>query len=198
MSRENKGFQDTPKMHHALLEIVGNIERSGADPMADFFYLGGPMTNIPHFNFPRFQEVADRLRAQGYNIVSPAELGDPVTLAIAAASATGDHSNDKGDKVGDKSYNDFLSRDLIICSLTTCVGGIFLDGWQHSRGARGETWVLQFLQKELYEYSNVGGQVSLTNILDRDVRLGELGVELEGVPQDAPGLRTKAHNGGKQ
>ena len=59
-----------------LVDLVRTISRSG-NPDDPFYYLGGPMSNIPQFNFPRFHEVADTLRASGYNIVSPAELRRP-------------------------------------------------------------------------------------------------------------------------
>ena len=41
------------------------------------YYLAGPMTNIPQFNYPRFFELAKVLRAEGYTIISPAELDSP-------------------------------------------------------------------------------------------------------------------------
>jgi hypothetical protein len=37
-------------------------------------YLSGPMTGLPHLNFPAFYAEADRLRALGYDVVNPAEL----------------------------------------------------------------------------------------------------------------------------
>src|SRR5437870_314007 len=64
------------------------ISTSG-DPDRPFWYLGGPMTGIPQFNFPRFQEVADILRSNGYNLVTPHELDDPETEAAALASRDG-------------------------------------------------------------------------------------------------------------
>jgi len=184
---------DNPKPksrnYHTLAELIADISRSAGDPHKEFFYIAGPMTGIPQFNFPRFHEVATKLRAQGYNIVSPAELENSVTLEAALSSESGDHGFD--DLVGEKSYNDFLGRDLIICALSTCVGAIFLEGWQHSRGARGESWILQFLQKALYEYHEENNEIVLTRIPHRDTRMRELGVDPEGVPVDAPGDKTR-------
>lgn len=37
-------------------------------------YLSGPMTGLPGLNFPAFHEAAARLRACGYQVVSPAEI----------------------------------------------------------------------------------------------------------------------------
>jgi hypothetical protein len=168
------------------------MQRSG-NPDEDFFYLGGPMTGIPQFNFPRFREVANKMRAQNYNIISPAELDDPDTEAAALASPDG--APGSGSANGE-SYEDFLGRDLIICSLPTCVGMICMDGWHNSRGARGESWVVAYLKKQLLEYDDSSGSVVLTAI-DRDERLAELGVAsfaAGAVPKDVPGLLTVAAN----
>ena len=36
-------------------------------------YISGPMRGYPQFNFPAFDEAAAQLRAQGYEVFSPAE-----------------------------------------------------------------------------------------------------------------------------
>lgn len=174
------------RAHEHIIDLVDTISLSG-NPSEDFFYLGGPMTGIPKSNFPRFQRVASVLREREYNIISPAELDDPDVEAAALASPDGflNETDIKG-----FSYEHFLSRDLIICAMPTCVGGIFLEGWQHSRGARGESWVLQFLKKQLLEYDEFDGSPVLTAITHRDERLMELGVDPQGVPLDAPGIMT--------
>lgn len=141
--RDKRGSQTASK----LVDLVRTVSRSG-NPDEPFYYLGGPMSEIPQFNFPRFHEAADTLRQAGYNIVSPAELDDPEVSAQAMASETGDHGTT------DDSWEDFLSRDLIVCSLPNCVGGIFLEGWWFSDGALGESWVLNFLGKRLFAYSD--------------------------------------------
>lgn len=174
-----------PEAYSNFLDIVDVISQSG-DPSRPFFYLGGPMTGIPALNFPRFKEVASALRDQGYNIISPAELDDPEVEAVALASSDG-FLGCCDDKFN---YEHFLSRDLIIVSMPTCAGGIFLEGWHTSRGARGESWVLEFLRKELWEYDDSYGSPSLIQLTSRDERLTELRVAHEGVPDDDPGLRT--------
>lgn len=172
------------------------MNRSG-NPDQDFFYLSGPMTGIPQFNFPRFKEVAQKLRDQGYNIISPAELDDPDTEAAAMASTDG--APGSGSANGE-SYEDFLGRDLIICSLPTCVGMICMEGWHNSRGARGESWVIAYLKKEMLEYDDSAGSIVLTSI-NRDERLAELGVPdfaAGAVPKDRPGLLTVAATSDEQ
>jgi len=174
----------TAAMH--LLELVQTISKSG-DPSEPFFYLGGPMTGIPQFNFPHFDHVAGVLRERGYNIISPAELDEPETRDAALASSDGAPGSGAAN---DEPYESFLARDLIIVSMPACIGGIFINGWQHSRGARGESWVLQFLNKDLYEYDEFDGSPVLTAISHRDDRLTELGVDAQGVPLDLPGVKT--------
>lgn len=183
-----------PETAERLNKLVEIISRSG-NPDHEFWYLGGPMTGIPAFNFPRFHEVAARLREQGYNIISPAEIDDPETEAAAMASPDG--APGSGAANGE-AYEDFLGRDLIIVSLPTCVGMICLEGWHNSRGARGESWVIAYLKKQLLEYSEQGYPVphgfSLLEV-DRDERLAELGVPdyaRGAVPTDQPGVLTVA------
>lgn len=171
------------------LENLAITMSKTADPDRDFFYLGGPMTGIPQFNFPRFNRVADKLRKQGYNIVSPSELDDPDTLAAAMASVDGAPGSGNVENGGH--YHDFLSRDLVICALPRCVGGIFLEGWAKSRGARGESWVLSFLEKQILCYEEDDSGRPILHQVARGEYLRYHGVA-DGVPQDAPGLLTIA------
>lgn len=154
--RDKRGSQTAGK----LVDLVRTVSKSG-NPDEPFYYLGGPMSGIPQFNFPRFHEVAETLRAAGYNIVSPAELDDDEVAAQAMQSTSGDHGDTED------SWEDFLSRDLIVCSLPTCVGGIFIEGWWYSAGALGESWVLDFLDKALLVYSVVDGRPTLRVVEDR-------------------------------
>jgi hypothetical protein len=170
---------------------VANLMNKNANPDESFFYLGGPMTGIPQFNFPEFHRIGAALRERGYNIVSPAELDDPETEAAAMASPDG--APGSGSANGE-AYEDFLGRDLIICSIPTCVGMICLPGWHNSRGARGESWVCAYLKKPIYEYSENNEQGAPWLIaVERDERLAELGVPdfaAGAVPRDKPGVLT--------
>lgn len=160
-------FAESPGLETiaSLVDLTEVVSRSG-DPDRDFFYLGGPMTGYPQFNFPRFHEVGEKLRAQGYNIVSPAELDDSETADAAMQSPDGaEHS--RGEKLGNCHWEDFLARDLIVCSLPTCVGGIFIEGWEKSKGALLESYVLDKLNKQVLIYDDSDGKIVLDQI-DRD------------------------------
>jgi len=154
--RDKRGSKTAGK----LVDLVRTVSKSG-NPDEPFYYLGGPMSGIPQFNFPRFHEAAETLRMAGYNIVSPAELDDDEVASQALLSTTGDHGDTED------SWEDFLSRDLIVCALPNCVGGIFLEGWWYSPGAIGESWVLDFLGKSLLAYGVEDGRDVLRVIDDR-------------------------------
>ena len=99
-------------------------------------YVAGPMTYIPQFNFPAFDEAADALRAGGYEVVSPAELDDPEDRARAMASPDGAPMH----YTYGKTHADFLARDLKIIA-DRIDGIVVLPGWEKSTGARIETFV---------------------------------------------------------
>ena len=115
------------------------------------YYLAGPMSGIPHFNFPMFIAVATILRSRGYDIISPAELDSPEDCAAALASLDGYQASDGTHTHTAKTWGDFLSRDVKI--VADEVGGIiFLPGWQHSRGAKTEAFVGVQCKHEFYEW----------------------------------------------
>jgi Domain of unknown function (DUF4406) len=83
------------------------------------FYLSGPMTGIPEFNFPLFNSVAAKLRAAGFDIRNPAEHFDGYT--------------------GHKRHK-YLSLDVLTL-IRECRGIILLPGWLDSDGARLEAQI---------------------------------------------------------
>lgn len=79
--------------------------------MSKVLYVAGPMTGIPHFNFPLFDAVSAALRDQGYTIISPAETDHEKTRAAAVASLTGDVA-ELAQVEGAESWGDCLARDV--------------------------------------------------------------------------------------
>lgn len=104
-------------------------------------YICGPMTWIPRFNFPAFDEAAAYLRLLGLEVISPAELDDPEIRRKALASVDGaPHS------VPGETWGDFLSRDVKL--VADGVGSIMvMEGWEKSRGARLEAFVAVLCKK---------------------------------------------------
>lgn len=112
------------------------------------FYLSGPMSGLPRFNFPTFIAAAAALRAQGMEIISPAEQDSPETRAMALASPDGAHTG------AGESWGTCLSRDVKIVADDT-QGTIFLPDWQKSRGARLEAFAGLLCGHKFYVYDNL-------------------------------------------
>lgn len=77
-------------------------------------YLSGPMTGVPHINFPAFHAVAARLRGKGYDVVNPAELNPDANMPWAEC----------------------MRAD--IKALCDCDTLALLPGWENSQGAHLE------------------------------------------------------------
>lgn len=113
-------------------------------------YIAGPMSNLPQFNFPAFYEAAAALRRQGFEIVSPAELDDKDDQGAALKSADGDMRG------VEKTWGDFLARDVKLIADGGIQGIVFLPNWFKSRGARLEATV-GLLQKNFQFFDYVQG-----------------------------------------
>ena len=86
-------------------------------------YLSGPMTGIADNNFPAFHEWAARLRADGFDVVSPAELPEAETWELC------------------------LRKDMR--ELPTCDAIALMPGWERSKGAHLELHVAHRLGMEV-------------------------------------------------
>ena len=89
-------------------------------------YIAGPMTGYPELNYPRFLEVAAKLRAKGFEVVSPAEL-NPLTEA----------------------YRNAMRKDIL--ALVDCDHICMLEGWEKSKGATLEHHIATVLGIEQIE-----------------------------------------------
>lgn len=112
------------------------------------------MTGIPQFNFPAFDRAADMLRREGHDVVSPAELDDPVDREAALASKDGSAlSYGTGVK---KTWGEFLARDVKLISDDGIEAIVVLPGWERSKGARLETFVAAGIKGlPVYKYEQV-------------------------------------------
>lgn len=118
-------------------------------PQRKKFYIAGPMTGIPQFNFPAFDVAAASLRSYGYLVVSPVELDDPSSRSAALANETGDpeqYNNETGE-----TWGDLLARDVKLIA-DEVSGVVALEGWEESRGARLEVFVARTCGKPVYSY----------------------------------------------
>lgn len=85
------------------------------------FYISGPMTGKPKFNYPYFRTIATSLRGIGYNILSPAEIDSGAQL-------------EKNQK--EKPYSYWLKKAMLMMCNADAI--IMLEGWTQSKGARRE------------------------------------------------------------
>lgn len=109
------------------------------------FYVAGPMSGVPQFNIPLFDQVTTALRNRGYTIVSPAELDSPAMRRRALLSTDGDLK--KLEKETGETWGDVLARDVKLVA-DKITGIIFLPDWTKSRGAKLEAFVGLLTGKE--------------------------------------------------
>jgi hypothetical protein len=104
------------------------------------------MSGLPQFNFPAFYEAAEKLRALGFEVVSPAELDDAEDAGAALKSKDGNAKDAK------RSWGDFLARDVKMLADTGIQGIVFLPNWQNSKGAKLEAFVGLLQGFHFWEY----------------------------------------------
>jgi len=116
------------------------------------------MTGLPQFNYPAFKALAKVLRAQGFEVVSPTEMDDPVVQAASLASTDGNP-----DTIQSHGYTwgDFLARDVKMLAEDGIKAVVVLPGWADSRGARLETFVAYLCGLPIVTAKEYGDSVSL-------------------------------------
>lgn len=116
------------------------------------YYIAGPMSGIPKFNYPAFFEAAEALRSRGYEVVSPAEMDSPDVQALALASTEGNLA-----ELGStgETWGDMLAADVKLIA-DEVDGVVLLPGWHRSRGACLEAYVCLTVQKQLKVYLGDG------------------------------------------
>ncbi len=122
------------------------------------YYLAGPMSGIDQHNIPAFDEATQSLRAEGYNIISPAEL-DGGAFRKEAMKESPDMAG--GETCLGHTYGELLSRDVQTIA-DTCDGIILLPDWHTSRGARLEAYIGLAWGLKFGAYRN-GNVVALSN-----------------------------------
>ena len=101
-------------------------------------YIAGPMRGYPLFNFPAFDEARDRLRALGYQVISPADLDRMAGF-----------DPECGAEFGPEEMAECVRRDVDAIIASQVV--VLLPGWKESRGARAEKAIAEWMSKGVYE-----------------------------------------------
>lgn len=84
-------------------------------------YIAGPMTGLPELNYPAFHARAAELRAQGHDVLNPAENPAPPCGTWAGYMR------------------------MALAQLVTCDTIDLLPGWRESKGANVEAWLAGLL-----------------------------------------------------
>jgi hypothetical protein len=92
-------------------------------------YVAGPMRNYPLFNFPAFDEAEARLRAAGWNVISPAAMDR--TLGFD------EHQGHLDGFDMDAAVRRDIDAILSLSPVNEDAVAM-LPGWERSRGARAE------------------------------------------------------------
>lgn len=91
------------------------------------YYLSGPMTGLPDYNRPAFNEAANQLRAHGFVVWNPAEEFDATTIYPRKV---------------------YLRKDIE--ALLKCDAIVMLDGWENSAGAKLELDIARELELPVF------------------------------------------------
>lgn len=94
-------------------------------------YVSGPMTGIPDFNYPAFDDACRRLRGAGYEVISPHEINPADGI--------------------EHEWAWYLRRDIV--GLLDADAVVVLPGWEGSRGAMLETTIASALGMEITSFA---------------------------------------------
>lgn len=98
------------------------------------FYLAGPMTGLPEYNFPEFDRYCEILRKKNFDIISPHEI---------------DHGETPETR-GSLDYHLYIKEGLK--ALLTCDAVILMPGWENSHGSRFEVEVARKCGMNIFLY----------------------------------------------
>lgn len=85
-------------------------------PKGCAIYISGPMSGLPQFKYPAFDDAAARLRRLGYRVINPADIGRGL-----------------GDGLPWSQY-----MRPCLAAVTECDALVLMPGWVDSRGAKLE------------------------------------------------------------
>jgi hypothetical protein len=108
-------------------------------------YVAGPMRGHAFFNFPEFDKARDKLKAAGWDVISPADLDRETGFDETAFPLDYDWVDLK--KIG-FSIEDAIDRD--VAALKQCDAIYMLDSWPRSTGANAELWLARWLGLDVY------------------------------------------------
>lgn len=105
-------------------------------------YVAGPMSGYPEFNFAAFDDATLKLRMEGWQVISPAEM-DRRNLGFDPAGMTGKERMPENGTM-------YARQDLT--ALLTVDAVMLLPGWEDSKGANNEAMIATMLGVPCFTY----------------------------------------------
>lgn len=108
-------------------------------------YIAGPMTGKPSYNFLAFDTARDRLMAEGWAVVSPADMDrmfgfDPIANPELVVTK--------------EFLEEARKRDMEALERVDAI--YMLDGWEDSTGAKAEYWTARWRNIEVIHQESAG------------------------------------------
>lgn len=107
--------------------------------MKKTIYIAGPMRHYKDFNFPAFDRARDKFLAEGWNVISPADLDR--ARGIEGIGMRGD------EPFTPEQVEQFVREDVEAVIKSDAI--YLLNGWENSKGARSEKSVAEWLGREI-------------------------------------------------
>lgn len=104
------------------------------------FYIAGPMTGLPDFNYAAFFEAEDELARLGHESLNPARNGGNTLEEAVAFSGSNENPSHE--------WEWYLRRDIPKVVASDAL--LMLPGWQDSRGANLEVHIATALGMPMY------------------------------------------------
>ena len=101
-------------------------------------YISGGMTGYKDFNYPKFNRVAEELRAKGFDVINPAADVEPVQLGGKSLSIAELLDKQKTGEIPQSEGWKLFLRGDIITMMAKCNAIYLLKNWKKSKGARFE------------------------------------------------------------
>lgn len=111
-------------------------------------YIAGPMTGVPQFNFPAFDNARDRWQHRGWEVTSPADMDREYWREHFGCEFDLDNRDPRIVAGGDI-YEEWLRMD--VAALARCDAVALLPGWEKSKGVARELLVARALNLPLYD-----------------------------------------------
>ena len=91
--------------------------------MKHLIYIAGPMTCLPQYNYPAFDAMAKKLRAKGWTVINPTEIG----ALFGSASFINTHDTIL-----------HVVSEMELAAISACQAIFLLPGWELSDGSLRE------------------------------------------------------------